>query len=177
VNQGTVRILVVVALIAVGAVVLSRGFDPETTSAATPSGTPTPTSIPTCDPTDTASPTPTGEPTEGPEPNTTGVFFMTLNGTDVTGLAGVAQELLVDAGYVTAAEADNSPTSGVETTSVYYRGGDDAAQNRADAQYVAEEFFDGAQVGRLGALFQDVVDDSAAIVVVVGEDFAASVAA
>ncbi len=175
-NLGTARIVIVAALVAVGAVVLSRGFEPDTV-APTPSGSPTPTGSPTAQPTDVVSPTPTGEPDEGPEPNTTGVTFMTLNGTSVAGLAGAAQELLEDAGYVTATDADNSPTQGVSTTTVYYRTGDDEAQNKADAAYVANEFFEGAQVGRLSPLYKDVVPDSASIVVVVGEDFAASIAA
>jgi hypothetical protein len=178
VNQGTFRIVIVVALIAVGAVVLANGFDDEPSVSATPTGSPTPTGTPTQEPTGTGSPTPTDTPTdEGPEPNTSGVLFQTLNGTEVTGLAGVAQKLLEEAGYVAAAPADNSPLGGVETTTVYYRGGDDQDQNRSDAQYVADEFFDGADVGRLGTLYDDVVDDTAAIVVVVGQDFADAIAA
>jgi hypothetical protein len=178
VNQGTARIVIVVALVAVGAVVLSRGFDPETTTAATPSTSPTPTQTPTQQPTDTGSPEPTGEPTtEGPEPNTTGVLFMTLNGTSVAGLAGAAQEMLEADGYRHALEADNAPSSGVETTTVYYRGGDEIDQNRADAQYVAETYFEGAQTARLDAIYQDIVPDSAELVIVVGQDYADSLAA
>jgi hypothetical protein len=179
VNQGTVRIVIVVALIAVGAIALSRGFDPETTAAATPTESVSPSESPTEQPTDTGTPTPTDQPSEGPEPNTSGVLFMTLNGTSVAGLAAAAQEMLEEADYQSAKEADNSPVGGVETTTVYYRGGGDADQNRADAEYVAKEFFDGADVGKLDAdLFtDDLVPPSAAIVIVVGDDYAAAIAA
>ena len=178
-NQGTVRIVIVVALIAVGAIALSRGFEPDTTVAATPSQTPTPTQTPTDQPTETETAPPTDEPSEGPEPNTSGVLFMTLNGTSVAGLAAAAQEMLEEADYQSAKEADNSPVGGVETTTVYYRGGGDADQNRADAEYVAKEFFDGAQVGKLDTdLYTNVlVPPSAAIVIVVGDDYAAAIAA
>jgi hypothetical protein len=168
-------VVIIVALIAAGAVVLAQGFTSETVSAG--AGTPSPSVTPTDQPSETGSPTPTTSPTAGPEPNKTGVSFMTLNGTSVAGLAGAAQEVLVADGYVKAQEADNSPTQGVASTTVYYRSGDGEAQNKADAQYVARKYFDGAQVGRLSSLYDDVAPKSASIVIVVGEDYASSLAA
>lgn len=178
-NLGTARILVVVALVAVGAVVLARGFEPQPATGAAPTVTPTPSDsvTPSQTPTGSETPTPTGGPTDGPEPNTTGVTFMSLNGTSVAGLAGAAQEMLEADGYVKAADADNSPTQGVSTTTVYYQTGDDEQQNKADAGYVAETYFDGAQTGRLSPVYDDFVPASASIVIVVGEDFADAQAA
>jgi hypothetical protein len=175
VNLGTARVLIIVALIAAGAVVLAEGFPPESVSAGP--GTPSESPSPTDQPSGTGTPTPTDAPTNGPKPNTTGVSFMTLNGTTVAGLAGAAQEVLVADGYVKAQEADNSPTQGVASTTVYYRTGAGEQQNKADAQYVAEKYFDGAQVRELSTLYDDVAPKSASIVIVVGEDYASSLAA
>jgi len=173
VNLGTARIVIVAALVAVGAVVLARGFDPQPDAAASPSLSPTPSDsvTPSLEPTGSVTPTPSG-PSDGPEPNTTGVTFMSLNGTNVAGLAGAAQVMLEADGYVAAADADNSPTQGVSSTTVYYRTDEDEAQNKADAAYVAETYFDGAQTGKLSPVYTDFVPDSAAIVIVVGQDFA-----
>ena len=102
---------------------------------------------------------------------------MSLNGTTVAGLAATAQELLVADGYLVATPAANSPTQGVSTTTVYYRTGTDEEQNKADAEYVAEHYFNGAQTGRLSPLYDDAVPKSAAIAIVVGDDFAQSIAA
>jgi len=177
VNTGTTRLLIVVALLAAGAVVLARGFEPTGTPVAAGSGSPSPSPTPTTGPSGPASPTPSTQPSGGLSPNTTGVKFMALNGTSVTGLAATAQSLLEDDGYIAVQDADNSPTQGVAATTVYYRPGEDQAQNEADAQYVADTYFDGASIGRLAPLFDDVAPKSAALVVVVGDDFAQQQAA
>jgi len=174
VNQGTARIVIIVALVAVGVAVLANGFDGSGGAAATPSGSETsPTETPTA--TDTTTPTPT----ETPSPQTTGVLFMALNGTSVTGLGAQVQELLVAEGYQAVVDAENTPQGNVQVTTVYYRGGANAAQNKSDAQYVADTFFPDieVQVEKLGSQFNDIVPNSATLVVVAGQDYADAVAA
>ncbi len=175
VNQGTARIVIIVALVAVGAVVLANGFDGDGgVTAATPSGTGSPSPTGTLTPSETTPPSAT----ETPSPlQPSQVIFMALNGTDVTGLAAEAQQVLEDAGYTPAQEAGNAPTGGVQVTTVYYRGGANSAQNQSDAQYLADTFFEGAEVDRLGPAFDEsVVPSIATVVVVVGQDYADLVA-
>ena len=82
-------------------------------------------------------------------------------------------------GYTPGQElADNAPQGGVQVTDVYYRGGENTAQNQSDATYVAETFFEGAEVARLDPTFDEsVVPSTATIAIVVGQDYADSVAA
>jgi len=167
VNLSTGRVLVIVALVVVGLAVLANGFsDSGTTGAAltpTPSGgghttstTPPPTSAP---------PSPT------PAPQTKGVLFMAMNGTDVPGAGAAAQTKLSNAGYTVATPAIDAPTSGIKTTIVYYRNDDNAPQNLSNANYVAQHYFKHAEVKPLDPTMQGV-PKSATLVVVVGEDYA-----
>jgi len=167
VNLSTGRVLVIVALIVVGLAVLANGFsDSGTTGAAltpTPSGgghttstTPPPTSAP---------PSPT------PAPQTKGVLFMAMNGTDVPGAGAAAQTKLSNAGYTVATPAIDAPTSGIKKTIVYYRNDDNAPQNLSNANYVAQHYFKHAEVKPLDPTMQGV-PKSATLVVVVGEDYA-----
>jgi hypothetical protein len=167
VNLSTGRVLVIVALIVVGLAVLANGFsDSGTTGAAltpTPSGgghttstTPPPTSAP---------PSPT------PAPQTKGVLFMAMNGTDVPGAGAAAQTKLSNAGYTVATPAIDAPTSGIKKTIVYYRNDDNAPQNLSNANYVAQHYFKHADVKPLDPSMQGV-PKSATLVVVVGEDYA-----
>jgi LytR cell envelope-related transcriptional attenuator len=167
VNLSTGRVLVIVALVVVGLAVLANGFsDSGTTGAAltpTPSGgghttstTPPPTSAP---------PSPT------PAPQTKGVLFMAMNGTDVPGAGAAAQTKLSNAGYTVATPAIDAPTSGIKKTIVYYRNDDNAPQNLSNANYVAQHYFKHAEVKPLDPSMQGV-PKSATLVVVVGEDYA-----
>lgn len=165
--------LVIVGLIVVGVLVLSQGFADEGSGAE-----PSPSPSVSVSGSETPEPSgPTGETggtggAEAPEPNTTGVPFMAMNGTSTTGAGAAAQELLEAEGYESVLDAADSPVQNVSVTTVYYRGGADAAQNKADAQYVSDTFFNGeAQVDKLSPVFEDV-PKSAALVVVVGSDFA-----
>ena len=166
-NLSTGRVLVIVALVVVGLAVLANGFsDSGTTGAAltpTPSGgghttstTPPPTSAP---------PSPT------PAPQTKGVLFMAMNGTDVPGAGAAAQTKLSNAGYTVATPAIDAPTSGIKKTIVYYRNDDNAPQNLSNANYVAQHYFKHAEVKPLDPTMQGV-PKSATLVVVVGEDYA-----
>jgi LytR cell envelope-related transcriptional attenuator len=171
VNLSTGRVLVIVALVVVGLAVLANGFSDSGTSAATLTPTPSPaggghTSSSTSTPPPTSSaPTPT------PAPETKGVLFMAMNGTDVPGAGAAAQQKLTDAGYTSATDAIDAPTSGIKKTIVYYRDDDNAPQNQSNATYVADKFFKKAIVKPLDPSLQGV-PKSATIVVVVGEDYA-----
>jgi len=172
VNLSTGRILIIVALVVAGLAVLANGFLDDAATVAVPSVTVSPsTGESTPPPSDTASPTAT------PEPQTKGVIIIALNGTDVTGAGAAAQDLLLSDGYKEAQPSDNAPVAGVKKTTVYYRDDDNAAQNQADATYIADTYFDGAPVKKLDPSFSDVVPDSVTVVIVVGEDYAATLTA
>jgi LytR cell envelope-related transcriptional attenuator len=170
VNLGTARIVVIVALVIAGAVVLANGF-PDNGQAAAPPGSPT--TSPTTPPSSPSSPSSTPSPTPSPQAPKD-VTFMALNGTSVPGAAAAAQQLLEQDGYVSAATAANAPTTGVQTTTVYYRVGADAAQNKSDATDIAKTYFNGASVKKMDTSLEGVVPSSAMIVVIVGADYAAS---
>jgi hypothetical protein len=63
------------------------------------------------------------------------------------------------------------------TTTVYYRKGNDQAQNKSDATYLAETYFPGSKVDVLGPGFVTSVSGAVTVVVVVGQDYADAVAA
>ena len=174
-NLGTARIVIVVALIAVGAVVLSQGFAAERGRDAHADVAP-PSDEPTDEPTDTGSPTPTDEPTEDAAPNTSGVLFMTLNGTDVPGSRAAAGRSSYDDGYEQAGDADNA-REGRGNDDVYYRGGADADAESSGRPVRGRRVLRGARSTKLGRLYQDVVPASATIVIVVGQDYADAQAA
>lgn len=171
-NLSTGRILIIVALVVAGLAVLANGFV-DTGGTAAVGVTPTPSTSMTASPssTDTASPTVT------PAPQTEGVLIMALNGTDVTGAGAAAQDLLVSDGYKETKPAGDAPVSGVKKTTVYYRDDDNAAQNQADATYIADTYFNGAPVKKLDPSYSDVVPASVMVVVVVGEDYASTLTA
>jgi hypothetical protein len=167
-NLSTGRIVIIVGLIVVGLAVLANGFEGDTTTATAASGSPSPTDSPSR----TGSPTDTASPTETPAPQTKGVLIMALNGTDVTGAGAAAQTMLVDDGYKAPQDAVDAPVQGVKKTTVYYRDDDNAAQNEADATYIADEYFSGAPVKPLDPDVDNIVPSSVTVVVVVGEDWA-----
>ena len=174
-NLSTGRVLIIVALVVAGLAILANGFaDSESTVAATPStsgggGRVSPTESP-----EPSSPSATETPTQTPAPNKTGVSFMALNGTDVAGAGAAAQTLLTDAGYDSVATAADAPSQGVAKTTVYYRP-EHSGQNQADATYVSTKYFKGSLVKKLNTEIQGVVPDDAAIVVVVGDDWATKI--
>lgn len=160
----------IVALIVGGLAVLANGFT-DSGSAAAPSLSPSPTSgghssstsPPPTEPPSSTSPT--------PAPETKGVLFMAMNGTNVTGAGAAAQTVLTDAGYTATKNAIDAPTGGIAKTIVYYRDDQDSAQNQSNANYVAEKFFKKASVKPLDPNLAGV-PASATIVVVVGDDYA-----
>jgi LytR cell envelope-related transcriptional attenuator len=167
-NLSTGRILVIVGLIVAGLAVLANGFTGDSGISAGPMATASPTESPS----GTGSPTDTATPTETPAPQTKGVLIMVLNGTDVPGAGAAAQTMLVDDGYKAPADATNAPVQGVKKTTVYYRDDDNAAQNKADATYVAKQYFKGAPVKPLDTDTASAVPPNVSVVVVVGQDYA-----
>ena len=99
---------------------------------------------------------------------------MALNGTDVAGAAAAAQTMLVDDGYKAPVDAADAPVQGVKKTTVYYRDDDNAAQNKSDATYIADNYFSGAPVKKLDPNVYSDVPDSVTVVVVVGDDYAST---
>ena len=170
VNLGTARIVVIVALVVAGAAVLANGFPANGGSVAGPSAGRSPSgsaSSPTTTPT-------TQPPPPGPSPQTTGVSFTALNGTDVLGAGAAAQALLVKHHYNSVQDATNAPSAGVTMTTIYYRGGQGGAQNKSDAAYVAQTYFNGAAVKKLDPSLETLVPATAMIVVLIGTDDAQS---
>lgn len=174
-NLGTGRIVVIVALLVVGAAVLANGFA-DGGSGLQPGGGPTGTTIAT----DTPSQAPTGTvtPTAAatPEPQVDGVLIQVFNGTNVTGLGATAQDMLEGKGYTINALALDAPSKPVPKTVVYYRGGAAAAQNESNATLLAKKNFKGAKVEELDPAIDDLVKKSTQVVVVVGDDYAATIA-
>ena len=173
-NLSTGRILIIVVLVVAGLAVLANGFVDDGASVAATSATPTPSTSVAVSPTSTE----TSPPTQTPEPQTQGVIVIALNGTNTTGAGAAAKDLLVSDGYKEAQPAADAPgSSGVKKTTVYYRDDENAAQNQANATYIADQYFDGAPVKKLDPSFSAVVPDSVTVVIVVGEDYASTLTA
>ena len=169
VNLSPARLIVLVALVVGGVAVLLNGFDTDGDVAAVGGTSPSPSLSLSPSPSTTTSPTPT-DAVNTPEPEVDGVTFVVLNATSTAGLAAEVQQMLEDEGYTPGAEAANAPTTGVAKTTVYFRGGADAAQNESNATNMAEEFLDGAEVKLLGAEFESAVPEDTQLVVVIGAD-------
>ena len=169
-NLGTARIVIILALVVAGVAVLANGFG--TGSSATPvipggnrgGGS---ASSPSASPSHRA----THSPNPAPSPQVQGVKVSVFNGTYAVGLAGQVQQKLTADGYVAAQKPADAPSKIVSKTVVYFRGGAAAAQNRADAKYVADKYFKGARVALLGADVGSLVSKSAQIAIVIGADY------
>jgi hypothetical protein len=164
VNLGVARLVIVVALVVGGVAVLVNGFSDETTSATPRPSTPSPSP--------SESPSPTEPPPEEVVPNQEGVLVQVLNGTSVAGLAGDFQILLEDEGYLPAGPPGDAPDKPVLDSAVYFRRDGNATQNRADAELLSETYLGAVAVEPLPAAYEDpaVTDESADVVVVLGED-------
>jgi hypothetical protein len=81
------------------------------------------------------------------------------------------QQLLEADGYVAAQDPADADPKPVPKTIVYFRGWADAAQNRSNARYIADTYFDGAKVSLLEQeLAVDIAADAQAIIIV-GVDY------
>lgn len=158
---GSGRLAVMVLLVAGGMILLATGFSrsPGVAAASRSSHSPSPTAA-HHPPSSTVTPT----------PHTTGVAIAVFNATSVANLATKGQKMLVKAGYVPAEQPQNSPIQSAVTV-IYYRPGPKAAQNKADAQYLATKYFGGASVSELGSAFIQLAKD-ANVVIVLGDDYA-----
>jgi hypothetical protein len=176
VNLGTGRIVVIVALLVVGAAVLANGFA-DGSSGLQPGGGPSGSAVATETPTGTTTGTssPTAAQTPAPQ-DPSEVLIQVFNGTTVTGLGGTAQMFLEGKGYTANGDAQDAPSKPVPKTIVYYRGGASAAQNESNATHMAKKYFKGAKVQELDPEFDTLVGKRTQVVVVVGDDYAATIA-
>ena len=165
-NTGTIRIAIVVALVAVGALVLTNGFADTGSAAGPPAGGSSPSSSASSTPTATDTPQPAAETPAPNAPKDTSVAV--FNGTDSVGLAGSVLEELIADGYAQGQDPTDAPTKGVDETIVYFVGGADAAQNESDATALADTHFKGAKIKELSSDLGGVVDKGVQVVVVVG---------
>jgi LytR cell envelope-related transcriptional attenuator len=167
VNLGTSRIVIILALTAIGIAVLANGF---ASSGVVAGGTDGSTPSQSGSPSQSAGQSPGTSPSQTPAPNTDGVKIAVFNGTDETGLAAGTQMTLEDAGYVAAQEPTDAPSKGVKLTIVYYRGGPNAAQHESDATHLAQTYLGDAKVKRLSDTFAGLVPAATEIVIVLGQD-------
>jgi hypothetical protein len=170
VNPGVARLAIVIALVIGGVAVLANGFSEEATGV-TPSGSPTPS------PTD--SPSPSRSPQQSVVPNQEGVLVQVLNGTSRPGYAGDFQIMLENnGGYLRAGEPADAPNKPVVDSIVYFRRDSIAtqtAQNRADAKLLSDTYLGGVPVEPLPLDLVDLVNPTADVIVVLGEDQAGGV--
>jgi hypothetical protein len=166
VNTGTIRIAIVVALVAVGALVLTNGFADTGSAAGPPAGGSSPSSTDSPSPSTTNTPPPA---VETPAPNAPkDTVVAVFNGTVTSGLAGIVAEELTGAGYQLGQDPGDVPSKPVDKTVVYFVGGADAAQNESDATALAEKHFKGAKIKELSSDLGVDVDKGVQVVVVVG---------
>jgi hypothetical protein len=164
VNPSVARLAIVVALVVGGVAVLANGFADEEAAAAAPDGS------------TTTSPSVTQTPSQTPQqsvvPQQEGVLVQVLNGTSVAGYAADFQTVLVEqGGYLEAGDPGDAPDKPVLDSIVYFRPDDNAAQNRADARFLSDEYLGGVPVERLPAdLTEPLVDPTADVIVVLGDD-------
>jgi hypothetical protein len=162
VNPGVARLAIVIALVIGGVAVLANGFSERETKAA-PGDSPSPTASP--------SPSPTRSPQQPVVPNQEGVLVQVLNGTSRAGYAGDFQILLEEqGGYLRAGEPADAPDKPVVDSIVYFRSDGNKAQNRADATLLSDTYLGGVPVKPLRPELRDLVNESADVVVVLGED-------
>jgi len=168
VTAGTTRFLIIVGLVGAGLVVLLTGFSGGPRVSATGTGTsPSQSTHSGSSPAPhSRSPNPPIKP-EKPKD----ITFVVLNGTTSAGLAGQWQTKLENAGFTTAHIAANAPSQDVQKTIVYFSGGGQAAQNKADASFLAGRYFRGAAVRELSAQSADAsLVAGAKVVIVIGAD-------
>jgi LytR cell envelope-related transcriptional attenuator len=162
VNPGVARLAIVIALVIGGVAVLANGFSERETKAA-PGDSPSPSP--------SESPSPTRSPQQSVVPNQEGVLVQVLNGTSRAGYAGDFQIMLEEqGGYLRAGEPADAPEKPVVDSIVYFRPDKDKAQHRADATLLSDTYLGGVPVEPLPADLRDAVNESADVVVVLGED-------
>ena len=168
-STGTTRILIVIALAVAGLVVLVNGFSGAGGLAGSEAS---------------SSPSPSGHTTRSKSPkppvahqSPKKISFFVLNGTPATGLAAQWEQRLANKHFKPALNTagfavNDAPSKPLTKTIVYYRGGAAAAQNRADARFVADTYLNGAPVKQLAATYSTgtLVPAAANVVIVLGAD-------
>lgn len=160
-NPGVARLAIVLALVIGGVAVLANGFS-EQESKAAQGISPTPSA--------SRSPSPTPSPERSVVPTQEDVLVQVFNGTSQAGYAGDFQIMLEEQGYLRAGEPADAPEKPVVDSIVYFLQDADAAQNRADATLLSDTYLGRAPVKPLPAELRDVVNETANVVVVLGED-------
>ncbi|MBI3648051.1 MAG: LytR C-terminal domain-containing protein [Actinobacteria bacterium] len=170
-NTGITRIVIVAALAVAGFAVLVSGFSGAGSISAGGPGGETAVS-PSVSVSVSKSPKTSLSPHRAKK-----IDFFVLNGTTAVGVAGAEEQRLSAQGLTPALNAagfaaDDAPSKPVTKTVVYFRGGAAAAQNRADAQWVADTFYKGAPVRELAPIYATgtLVPAAANVVIVIGND-------
>lgn len=173
-NLSPARLAVLVALVVGGLAVMINGFGDGAEVLAGASVSPQATASESPTPGGEASPTATETAAPELEPQVDGVMIQVLNGTSAVGLAAQVEEFLVSKGYVAALPAADAAQKPVETTIVYFRGGQDAAQNEVDAEHLAKKYLKGveADVKPLSDALGSDVAPKTQLVVLLGTDYA-----
>ena len=167
-NLGTARIVIVLALIVTGVAVLANGFGSGTiVTPVIPSGAGASGASPSSSP----SQPPSHTPNPPPSPQVQGVKVAVFNGTFAAGLATQVQQKLTADGYAQAQAPADAPSKVIAKTVVYFLGGSNGGQNRADAKYIAQKYFTGARVAVLGADLSGVVSKNVQVAIVIGSDY------
>lgn len=169
VNLGTARLVIILALAVGGIAVLANGFESGAVVTPPAGGAGSNTASPSSS---SPSSSPSRPPKETPSPQIEGVQIAVFNGTNETGLAAQVQQLLEADGYVAAQDPADADTKPAPKTIVYFRGGADAPQNRSNARYIADTYFDGARVAILDPKLAAGIADSAQAIIIVGVDYA-----
>ena len=167
VNLGTARIVIILALAAGGIAILANGFG---SAEVVPPPTGAGGSV-TSSPSSSPSTSPSPPPKETPSPQHKGVQIAVFNGTNEPGLAAQVQQLMEADGYVAAQDPADASSKPVPKTILYFRGGANAAQNRSDAKYASDTYFDGARVALLDPDLAANIADGAQVVIIVGVDY------
>jgi hypothetical protein len=156
--------VIVAALVLTGVAVLVNGFS-DGTSQAAPS------------PSTSATPTESPSPTAKPDDDVVGqknAFVQVFNGTNSPGAAADFLVKLMNDGYFQAGEPEDAPEKPVLDSIVYYRTDNTEEQNQADAALLARDYLpETTSVEKLPPEFVDIVDPTADVIVVLGEDVAA----
>ncbi len=164
-STSTLRVLIVIAALALGVVVLREAFptttrvidEPRATTSPAPVQTPSPTPSPS--PSPSPSPTPTKTPKPKPKPRVAGVVLQVLNGTPTDGLATQVSARLEEAGYTLESPGN---AGSVEKTTLYFQPG-----HKINAEYLKDKQFRGSRVLPAPDQYPEDVD----ITVVLGRDF------
>lgn len=167
VATSTLRAAIVIALVVGGIVLIGRAF-PRSEIGLDRGGSGTVT--PPATPTGTTTPGQQGGQGQQPEqPTLAGLNVAVRNGAGVTGLAAETAAQLQKRFGVNPIQIDDAPAS-VAITTIYYR----REANQDEAQFLADRFFKGLQVGVLPLEAGSGVEKDVQLAVYLGTDYAAT---